>query len=280
MPSICRVSLPPSVSIPMPPTRPLLAPISQNVYREIASFRSPRTPHEPNQGFNGGVGVHYLERLRQPSSAYRQLLPQMLAYFASPGESKVGNGSSSHASSHVSILEESGYGDQTALALGRTLSDEDWILPLPCEWNWQMCIHHYAPPPPPRPHHHSASEAAQQQQQQQQPHSDAPPPRARDPTDSMCPLTPKFLHADCLSSLKGAIAKILRACANQTSGCEPSSSVRVLAAALNEPFVAQVCRRAARLPSLATAVRSRACNSTFLLQRHVGGVSGARFVKS
>ena len=103
----------------------------QNLYRQSAW-------HEAGNGYNGGVGVQHLGRLRQ-SATYRRMLERLVdSIGASTVERVLGPNATGWP-----VWE---LGDQTVwtamMAIDPPLM-ETLMQPLPCEWNFQLCMWHF-----------------------------------------------------------------------------------------------------------------------------------------
>eukprot|EP00966_Prymnesium_polylepis_P327565 7383434-Prymnesium_polylepis.2 len=91
-------------------------------------------------GYNSGVFLHRLDRMRaQP--AYRTLLPRMAALLRLSQRVR-------HGAFEVLMMHRlADSGDQTALAVAASAERALWsglMVPLPCEWNWQVDIFWFA----------------------------------------------------------------------------------------------------------------------------------------
>lgn len=136
----------------------------QGEYRWVVQWSSPddASPRVDSQGlgFNGGVAVHRLDRLRGVARAqYYNVLGQMLKP-AQPHPSCAPNccsrrlircavGSSGRAGKDQRFREMLAYmlGDQTVLTVASATHPgamRQLMSPLPCEWNWQACFDEYA----------------------------------------------------------------------------------------------------------------------------------------
>jgi hypothetical protein len=184
-------------------------------------------------GFNGGVAVHQLARLRQDSS-YSQLLSAVREEVtALPEETRA-------------AVKLDPVDDQTALTLAagwREARTAALILPLPCEWNWQMSLWWYTMTSHAKPVHQA---------------------------DSTCYEPPRLLHANAYG--KPVVRALHRrrevSTATHLRPGETVLSRKTIVDALSEHLMQRVqagnCGRASiSIPSIA----SRFCNATFLLQR-------------
>ena len=141
----------------------------QGAYRWIVNWSSPHPDTlgqvDESRGFNGGVGLQRLDRLRRGAArgAYYGVLAGLLQtpreYYGFKMETCKGQPPHSllycalttprepHAIGRKRFAAAVGLGDQTVLAIAVAAQPQVMrrlIRPLPCEWNWQTCIAEYA----------------------------------------------------------------------------------------------------------------------------------------
>ena len=141
----------------------------QGAYRWMVNWSSPHPDAlgqvDDSRGFNGGVGLQRLDRLRGGAArgAYYGVLEGLLQtpreYYGFKMEACKGNPPHSllycalhrprepHAIGRRRFAAAIALGDQTVLAIAVAAQPKVMrrlIRPLPCEWNWQTCIAEYA----------------------------------------------------------------------------------------------------------------------------------------
>lgn len=237
----------------------------QNKYRwtlnwtRLSRSESSAWPDHRRNGVNGGVGVQFLQRLRN-STTYRTVLRRFLL----PDVRSAALIGGTKEKIAATLL-----GDQTVFSVGAILAPQDWadlMRLLPCAWNWQTCVWSYA-----RVDECPIFEG----------NIICPPDAPQPPVlhDSSCPLAPRFLHFDCPGELKALLvnsfaptganhtdfSRVLGGGAARVDEDGASRAITALDRALKAPRAASMCGRAERrLPGIATA---RFCNASFLLSR-------------
>lgn len=212
-------------------------------FDQAGLFGRPRPREPPGAtrtafGFNGGVAVLQLARLRTEPRYPALLAAVREAATALPAETathladtRLGRG--------VYPLD-----DQTALTLAAGWHGAEMaalLLPLPCEWNWQVSLGWYTKLVKGRPIH---------------------------TTDGTCYEPPALLHANAM--LKPVVRALHRRRAPSADGSEGETrlSRETLVDALGRYFAGRVeAGRCARASLAIPSIRSRFCNATFLLQR-------------
>tara|TARA_B110001469_G_C9632037_1_gene316282 strand:+ start:133 stop:1611 length:1479 start_codon:yes stop_codon:yes gene_type:complete len=141
----------------------------QGAYRWMVNWSSPHPDAlgqvDDSRGFNGGVGLQRLDRLRGGAArgSYYGVLEGLLQtpreYYGFKMEACKGNPPHSllycalhrprepHAIGRRRFAAAIALGDQTVLAIAVAAQPKVMrrlIRPLPCEWNWQTCIAEYA----------------------------------------------------------------------------------------------------------------------------------------
>jgi len=187
-------------------------------------------------GYNGGVCVHILERMHT-SSAWHELLSRLaeLMYLETPGKFDM-----------KMLARMVDLGDQTALSLAAGVAPDLWkalFSPLPCEWNWQVCIDWYANAKYLNRVWSFKARALRANQY-----------------DSSCHQPPKLLHFNGGSQWKQAFSRL-----NLVSRGSIALSHNLAVVQRVLRVSRDVCGGAEQtVPGIA----SRACNASFLLQRH------------
>ena len=214
------------------------APEGQNFYRMM--YAGSMSENEA-ASYNSGVFLQRLDRIRsQPG--YRALLPRMEALMRMKESAR-------HPTFEVPMMHRLlDLGDQTALAVAASAERTLWkglMVPLPCEWNWQSSVVWFAHAKWILPRRGAFKVPALLLNQH----------------DSTCHEPPKLLlfnsvlgkrtHAKLELSTRGPAAHEL--------------NMAVLKKALTGKLHQSDCQAAAE--TLAS-VMERACNATFLLQRH------------
>ena len=141
----------------------------QGAYRWMVNWSSPYPdalgPVDESRGFNGGVGLQRLDRLRGGAArdAYYGVLAGLIQtpreYYGFKMETCKGwppftllycalhRPKEPHAIGRKRFAAAIGLGDQTVLSVAVAAQPRVMrrlISPLPCEWNWQTCIAEYA----------------------------------------------------------------------------------------------------------------------------------------
>ena len=181
------------------------------------------------QGYNGGVGLQHLGRLRASAEAapFQRALQRTLA------SAEMRRGGSLAVGGEASWTS----GEQDVLTLLDLLAPHEawvrWMWPLPCGWNWQMC------------HSIIASEGAN---------------GYAAATDDTCGDVPRLLHFNCGRAFKELLKKErLRL---DSSGLNTTAhNANAVRRALRSPHASRTCRAASRhVPN----VQARHCNVSFL----------------
>ena len=194
-------------------------------------------------GYNGGVCLHLLDRMRT-SRAYHELLSKLavLMRLETPGKFDA-----------KMLARMVDMGDQTALSLAPGVEPDVWkalFSPLPCEWNWQVCVDWYATAKDLHRLWSFKNRALRANRY-----------------DSSCQQPPKLLHFNGGSQWKDGFQRLDLI----TRG---ASALSRNVAAVERALAASraVCDGADRI---VPGIASRACNASFLLQRHISHVKAA-----
>lgn len=222
----------------------------QNEYRFLDVAMGPyrrlpnKTPSHA-QGYNGGVGLLALNRMRsQPS--FERALDGVLRFAEVV---KLERCHRAFASMHTCVHIECGLislGDQTILTLAARLEPrwDELVAPIPCDWNWQMSLAYYTPS-----------------------YQSLAPASCRDrlnlliKVDSMCPTPPRLLHLNHPAKLKSQLQRTLKMLGRDAE--QLSHNRAALSSLLKRTYAARMCRNADYWLNLS----HRACNATFLLTR-------------
>jgi len=202
-------------------------------------------------GFNGGVGVQCVRRLRRLGT-YQGILKRVREAVAAlpPAQLRL-------------IIPVD---DQTTFTLAAGWHAAQWaalMIPLPCEWNYQLCVGWY---------------------------QDLVKGRPRHTADATCYEAPRLLHAN--SMMKGMVQALHHTrmpadpnnvvvsgsagVAGARHGREKIRSAMVVDLHRHQSFQMKVCERASiAIPTLG----ARYCNISFLLQRlEAGDTDGMKLV--
>ena len=276
----------------------------QGAYRWMVNWSSPYPDAlgqvDGSRGFNGGVGLQRLDRLRGGAArdAYYGVLAGLLQtpreYYGFKMQMCKGrpphsllycalhNDREPHAIGRKRFAAAIGLGDQTVLAIAVAAQPQVMrrlIQPLRCEWNWQTCIAEYA----------RMSECLTAG-------SSCTLPGRMQARDDTCQTPPKLLHFNCPNDLKRLLETNgttldgpsfsqsldeLRITKEQLAsaaraGCpdkiaEPARSalesavgnaVGLLYAATRHKFALRACKKVQRLYP---EIKSRSCNASWLL---------------
>ena len=192
--------------------------------------------HNRSRGYNGGVGLQHLQRLR--ASTEREPFANALERaLASPLLRRDGPLAEGGEASWTS-------GDQDLLVLLELLTPSRdwnrWMAPLECSWNWQLCFSIIAA-------EGGRGYAAA--------------------NDDTCAQPPRLLHFNCLRSLKDLLRRERLYVGSSGPNATAHNRRAVRRALNNSPHTARTCRVAARhVPS----VQARHCNVSFLFERTRG----------
>lgn len=183
------------------------------------------------QGYNGGVGLQHLERLRSSAEAapFRRALQLTLASTEMRRGGPLAGGGALEASWTS--------GEQDVLTLLDLLAPREawarWMWPLPCGWNWQMC------------HSIIASEGGN---------------GYAVATDDTCGDAPRLLHFNCGRAFKELLKKE-RLRLDSSGPNTTAHNANAVRRALRSPHASRTCRAASRrVPN----VQARHCNVSFL----------------
>jgi len=185
--------------------------------------------HNRTQGYNGGVGLQHLGRLRASAEAapFRRALQRTLA------STEMRRGGPLAVGGEASWTS----GDQDVLTLLDLVASREawagWMWPLPCSWNWQMC------------HSIIASEGG------------AGFAAANDDT---CGDAPRLLHFNCGRAFKELFRKE-RLRLDSSGPNTTAHNTNAVRRALRSPHASRTCRVASRRVS---SVQARHCNVSFL----------------
>ena len=181
------------------------------------------------QGYNGGVGLQHLERLRDSAEAapFRRALQLTLA------STEMRRGGPLAVGGEASWTS----GEQDVLTLLDLLAPREawarWMWPLPCGWNWQMC------------HSIIASEGGNE---------------FAAANDDTCGDAPRLLHFNCGRAFKELFKKE-RLRLDSSGPNTTAHNANAVRRALRSPHASRTCRAASRhVPN----VQARHCNVSFL----------------
>lgn len=219
----------------------------QNEYSLLSMLSfMPGLPPLGTQGYNGGVAILALDRMRTHGAFEASLAIAHKVAQEIHEECKTTSSASycEHISCSLLLL-----GDQTILTLASLLSPgwSNLMWRMPCEWNWQTSIAYYAPANHDNRRYVRGICREKMEQMMRR--------------DSTCAQPPKLLHFNYPQPLKKAHQLEFRMFRGEPNARR--HNIEALSSAFRDVEVQQTCRMSEQFVNIS----HRACNASFLLSR-------------